>query len=68
MERKYIFHYDQIKRPWSNEEHNILLKHDGMECSVDIEKRYGLMMNLVDVRFDDGVKCSVLDNELELAI
>lgn len=65
MKKKYIFHYDQAKRPWDNREHNMLLKHDGMKCSADIEHKYGLMMNLVDIRFDDGVEWWVLDYELE---
>lgn len=65
MKKKYIFHYDQTKRPWDNEEHKLLLKHDGMECLANVEYKYGLMMNLVYVLFDDGVEWSVLDYELE---
>ena len=63
MEKKYIFHYDKMKPPWRKNILDMMIAHDGMICSTDIED-FGAL-DLVYISFDDGTGLNAFVYELE---
>jgi len=65
MKKEYIFHYDKTKQAWNGRIHKMLLSHDGMKCTADIEDEDYEELYDIDVVFDDGASWNVYGYELE---